>query len=147
MKAEPARALGRIVVDTNVWLSAWLSREGTAAACLRRVLQRGLVVFSHASFAELESRCWKPKFDRHFSLEQRRALLHDAKAVALWVEPGPELLSLRASRDADDDKFLQLALAAEADWLVSGDDDLLVLQAVGGTPIVSPAQFLDATNP
>ena len=145
MRAE-RRAVGRVVIDTNVWLSAWLSREGKAASCVRRVLQQGLVVFSKASFEELRSRCWKPKFDRYWTLEQRRSLLADAGAVALWVEPDAALATVRASRDPDDDKFLHLALAAEADWLVSGDADLLVLEAVGAAAIVSPAQFLEATD-
>lgn len=134
----------RVVIDTNVWLAAWLSREGTAAACVRTVLQRGVPLFSTDTFAELEARCWKPKFDRYLSLEQRRWLLHDTKAVAAWIEPDAATRQLRVCRDADDDKFLQLALAAEADWLLTGDDDLLVLQAVGGTPIVRPVQLLAA---
>ena len=137
--------VGRVVIDTNVWLSAWLSREGKAAACVNRVLQRGLPVFSAATFEELSNRCWRPKFDRYLSLEQRRVLLIDASAASLWVEPDAALQAVRACRDADDDKFLQLALAADAQWLVSGDADLLALEAVGATPIVSPAQFLEAS--
>lgn len=136
----------RDILDTNVWLSAWLSRDGSAAHAMRWALNHARIHFSAATFRELEARCWKPNFDRCFSLEQRRMLLHDAKGVAHWVEPEEAIQAIRASRDADDDKFLQLALAAEADGLVTGDADLLVLEAVGGCSILSPGDFLTAVG-
>jgi len=45
-------------------------------------------------------------------------------------------------RDPDDDEVLALAIAAQVDLIISGDDDLLVLQAFEGIPIVNPAQAL-----
>jgi predicted nucleic acid-binding protein len=45
-------------------------------------------------------------------------------------------------RDAKDDKYLELALAAGADMIVSSDEDLLVLHPWRGIPILSPADFL-----
>jgi uncharacterized protein len=134
-----------VVVDTNVWLSAWLAAHGVAAQALRRALNHGVIAFSPATFAELESRVWRPKFDRYFSPTQRHRLLRDARALAHWVSPDAEAAQLVACRDPDDDAFLQVAWAAQAQWLLTGDADLLVLQAVGGTPIVSPAEFLLAT--
>ena len=49
---------------------------------------------------------------------------------------------VRVSRDADDDAVLACALAARADLVVSGDDDLLVLQSLKGIAIVSAADAL-----
>jgi uncharacterized protein len=117
----------RVVVDTNIWLSAAISKSGAPAQVVRRVLQMGMPVFSKATFAELEARLWKPKFDRYLSLEARRAILHDANAVAHWVDIPPDLAAKTYSRDLDDDKFIHTALAASAAWLVSGDQDLLVI--------------------
>ena len=117
----------RVVLDTNVWISAALSANGTPAQVVRKVLSGGLPVFSDTTFEELELRLWKPKFDRYLSLEIRRAILRDAKAVADWVKPAPEITSKAHSRDPDDDKFVHAALAASAPWLVTGDQDLLVL--------------------
>jgi predicted nucleic acid-binding protein len=51
-------------------------------------------------------------------------------------------LSLTVCRDADDDAVLACALAARADLIVSGDKDLLVLQAFQGIPILTAAQAL-----
>lgn len=118
----------RVVVDTNIWLSAAISKFGAPAQVVRRVLQKGVPVFSKATFAELEVRLWKPKFDRYLSMDIRRAILHDANAVAHWVEIPPELAAQTYSRDPDDDKFIHTALAASAAWLVTGDQDLLVIE-------------------
>ncbi|UCU95852.1 putative toxin-antitoxin system toxin component, PIN family [Hydrogenophaga taeniospiralis] len=131
-----------VVLDTNVWLSASLSPNGTPAQVVRVVLLQELAVFSEATFAELETRIWKPKFDRYISLEARKSILRDARAAALWVEIPPELAEQRWSRDADDDVFIRTALAANASWLVTGDDDLLSVSAIEGLNIVTPAQTL-----
>jgi putative PIN family toxin of toxin-antitoxin system len=137
MRAERQRL---VVLDTNVWLSAALSPNGAPARVVRAVLLQELAVFSDATFAELETRIWKPKFDRYISLEARKSILRDARSAALWVEIPQELAEQRWSRDADDDVFIRTALAAKAFWLVTGDDDLLSVPAIDGLSIVTPAQ-------
>jgi putative PIN family toxin of toxin-antitoxin system len=127
-EAAPGRHGQRVVLDSNVWISAALNREGTPALVVRRVLQRGIPVFSAATFTELETRLWRPKFDRYLSMELRRRILHDASAAAFWVDIPAALAEWAWSRDADDDHFVRAALAAEAQWLVSGDGDLLDIE-------------------
>ena len=147
MKAEPARAVAnRVVIDTHVWISAALSKAGAPAQLVRRVLSNGIAVFSAATFAELETRLWKPKFDRYLSLESRRAILHDANAAAHWVNISESIAAQRYCRDADDDKFIHTALAASAHWLVSGDQDLLVIPADLGVRILAPAEALQRAD-
>lgn len=145
MKAETVHPrhkpiANRVVIDTNVWLSAALSPSGVPSQVVRRVLAFGVPVFSEATFAELETRLWKPKFDRYLSMETREGTLHDARAVAHWVDLPTDLATRRFSRDIDDDKFIHTALAGSALWLVTGDQDLLVIAADDGLHIVSPAQ-------
>ena len=103
----------RVVIDTNVWLSAALSPVDAPSQVVRRVLAAGVPVFSDATFAELETRIWKPKFDRYLSMQARQGILHDARA-----------------------------LAGSALWLVTGDQDLLVIVVDLGVRIVAPAQAL-----
>lgn len=117
----------RVVIDTNVWISAALAPAGTPAKVVRQVLQHGVPVFSATTFDDLRSRLWKPKFDRWLSLDQRQSLLHDLDACALWVDPGTDITQHTFTRDRDDDAFIHAALAAQAAWLLTGDQDLLVL--------------------
>jgi len=117
----------RVVIDTNVLISASLSPAGAPAQIVHRVLAHHILVFSDATFSELKTRLWKPKFDRYLSLETRTALLHDFNAAAYWVKVSPELAAQRFSRDADDDMFIHAAMASGAAILISGDLDLLVL--------------------
>ena len=143
MRAELAGKAGvadkkRVVLDTNIWLSAAISKSGAPAQVVRRVLQNGIPVFSKATFAELEARLWKPKFDRYLSMDTRRAILHDANAVAHWVDIPADIAAKTYSRDPDDDKFIHTAIAASAAWLVTGDQDLLVIE----TPL--PVRILTA---
>ncbi len=147
MKAESVRTrskpiANRVVIDTNVWLSAALSPAGAPSQVVRRVLTFGMPVFSDATFAELDARIWKPKFDRFLSMEARRGLLHDARALGYWVGISSDIATQRFSRDADDDKFIHTAMAGSALWLVTGDQDLLVIKADFGVRIVAPAQAL-----
>jgi putative PIN family toxin of toxin-antitoxin system len=125
-----------------VWLRAALSANGAPARAVRRVFAHGIPVFSEAKFAELNTRIWKPKFDRYLTVQARQGILHDARAASHWVEITKATEDLRFSRDKDDDKFIHTALAGAAMWLVSGDQDLLCIEADVGVRIVDLAQAL-----
>lgn len=131
----------RVVVDTNVLISAALSPDSTPAQLVSLILSEYRLLFSHQTFAEFETRLWRPKFDRYVPPPTRRQLLHDFAAVADWVVLGEDLPSY--CRDADDDKFIHTALAGGASCLVSGDSDLQVLSAINGVLIGSPAWALE----
>jgi len=132
----------RVVIDSNVWISAALSQDGTPAGLVRWVLAYGVAVFSTATFAELETRMWKPKFDRYLSTQLRRRLLHDINASAYWVEVSPDIAAKTYFRDTDDDKFIHTALAAQSPWLVTGDRDLLDVPAIPGLRILTAAEAI-----
>jgi len=138
MKAECLK----FVIDSNIWISAALSPGGKPARLVELVLDCAIPVFSPETFHELETRIWKPKFDRYLSIELRRSLLHDISAVSLWVDVPSDIACLTFSRDTDDDKFIHAALAAQAEYLVSGDNDLLSVMPPPGLAIHSPADAL-----
>ena len=117
----------RVVIDTNVLISAALSPLGAPAQVVRQVLDEHLIVFSDATFVELETRLWKPKFDRYVSLDLRKSLLHDLSAASHWAKVSAELGLQKFSRDVDDDMFVHAALASGSALLITGDQDLLVL--------------------
>jgi len=132
----------KAVLDTNIWISAALSHSGAPAAVVRHVLQNGVPVFSAATFRELETRLWKPKFDRYLDMATRRNLLADANGAGLWVDIAEPLASRKFSRDPDDDVFVHAAIASEARWLISGDLDLLSIEPIEGLHICTPAQAM-----
>ena len=144
MKVDPHRGRRRVVVDTNVWISASLTANGAPAQLARRVLAECMPVLSEATFAELEARLWRPKFDRYLGMELRQRILHDLDAAAFWVAILPGLAAQRWCRDPDDDHFIRAALAAQAPLLVSGDADLLEVSAIEGLRILTPPQALAA---
>jgi len=133
----------RAVIDTNVLISALLSPQSVPAQLVKCLLEQACLVFSRETFAEFETRLWRPKFDRYIDVEKRRQLLHHLAAVAQWVllpaHPLPKY-----SRDPDDDVFIHTALYGQVQWLVSGDKDLLELQPKEWLfKILSPAQALE----
>ncbi len=129
------------VLDTNVLISAALSRQGSPYALVQHILAHARLVFSEPTFEELRTRLYRPKFDRYIGLSMREQVLHDLSACAIWVniDTGGGW-----SRDPDDDKFIATALQAPGAIVVSGDQDLLTAQAPAGLRILTPAQALQA---
>lgn len=138
-----------MVIDTNVWISGFLTTTGAPARLSRRVVRMGTPVFSAETFAELKERLWRPKFDRYITMEQRKNILADLESIALMVTVTPALAVRKLCRDPTDDKFIHAACAAESAWLITGDKDLLVLSERAlsiGVRIVSPADAMLLTE-
>lgn len=129
----------RVIVDTNVLISFILKPDGIVGQVVDWILENGQLVFCIETFKELETRLWRPKFDRYLTLEERKLLLHDFEMSAIWVTIANEL---RFSRDPDDDKFIKTALVASAPILISGDNDLLDL-SIEALEIITPRQFYE----
>ncbi len=131
----------RLVIDSNVWIAALISPAGTARQLVNAVLDHGIdVLLSESTFGELVSRVDRPKFQRYREPEAWNLFLSELVELALWHEDAGTETGI--SRDADDDKFLALAVTGHADAIISGDSDLLELIAHEGIPILTPAQFL-----
>jgi putative PIN family toxin of toxin-antitoxin system len=131
----------RLVIDSNVWIAALISPTGTARQLVNAVLDHGIdILMSESTFGELASRLDRPKFARYREPEAWNSFLSELVDLALWHEDAGTAGGI--SRDADDDKFLALAVTGQADAIISGDGDLLELVAHEGIPIHTPAQFL-----
>lgn len=129
------------VVDTNVLISALLSAGGASNQAVYTILRRGVLLSSEKAFKELESSLNREKFDSYLRPEDRNDYLSLIRGGARFVEVDAQV---EACRDPDDDKFLELAVSGGADVIVSGDDDLLVLDPFRGIPILSPDGFLES---
>ena len=125
-----------VVFDTNVVVAALLT-NGLCHECFRRAVRRRLLVSSRALLKELESTL-RRKFAVTPATEEFLAAFRDQVRL---VDPMP--LPARVCRGEDDDLVLAAALAAEAESVVTGDQDLLVLGAYQGARLVPPRQFLE----
>jgi putative PIN family toxin of toxin-antitoxin system len=129
----------RCVFDTSVAVSALLFEHSVPARAFYAVLDRGRVLVSQGTFAELSRVLERKKFDRYVTREDRERFLALLLREAALVEISQEI---RACRDPKDDMFLELVVCGAATCLVTGDQDLLSLHPFRGTPILTPAQFL-----
>ena len=131
----------RVVLDTNLVLSALVFPAG-AVAGLRRDWQgeRLKPLVSTTTAGELIRVLEYPKF--RLSSEEREHLLSDylpfCEVVRVPNPPPPT----PACRDPFDVQFLEVAVAGEADFLVTGDSDLLALASEFACPIVTARDFL-----
>ena len=131
----------QVVVDTNVLISAVLSPGRAPRAVVEFVRSvNGVLLFSRETFDELRTRLLRPKFDRYVNRQGRTTYLDRLEAIAGWVSINGATLGCR---DPDDDKLLETALTGEADWLVTGDSDLLVMSPFRGITILQPTDFLE----
>jgi putative PIN family toxin of toxin-antitoxin system len=124
-----------VVLDTNVMVAA-LATSGLCHELLHRTIRLRVLTTSDALLLELEDTL-RDKFGLG---PPTAAFLTAFRASVRLVEPLP--LPRPVCRDAADDVVLDTAVAAAADLLVTGDQDLLILREYQGVPIVSPREFL-----
>ncbi|MBI4183116.1 MAG: putative toxin-antitoxin system toxin component, PIN family [Proteobacteria bacterium] len=131
----------RVVLDTNVLLSALLFHAGSLS-WLRHAWRSEAIrpLASRDTTAELIRVLSYPKF--HLTADEREDLLGD---YLPWCETvrAPKRTKVPRCRDPFDRPFLELALAAKADALLTGDKDLLALAGMFAVPILAPAAFRD----
>ena len=132
----------RVVLDTNVVISATLIRGGNEDQILR-AWRRGAfeLVLSPPILEELGRALFYEKLRKfRWMTEEEISELLQTLAASSVVVPGR--VKVGASRDPDDDKFLAAATEAEARFVVTGDRDLLNLKNYRGVRIVRPLPFL-----
>ena len=129
----------RVVIDTNTWISRLLLSDSVPARAVDRALQEAEVLVSEASIEELADVLSRDKWDRYLSIAERQEFLRGLYRVTTMI---PVLSEVEDCRDPKDNKFLALAFDAQADYLVTGDRDLLVLNPWREIGIIKPADFL-----
>ena len=128
----------RVVVDTNVFISAALKEKSLPAMAVHIVAENGRLLKSTLTERELFVTLARPRLVPLIPPRLRdwlRELLAAAELVTITER-------ITACRDPKDGKFLELAISGHADLIVSGDADLLALNPFRGIPIVSPAAFV-----
>lgn len=134
------RAKGVFVFDTNVLVDALFFPSSFGRRAFDLARRGGTLASSNATFAELAEVIYRPKFDRYITDAEREAFLRAFAGASEFFEPKEKL---NLCRDPKDDKFLELALAAGADNLVTCDHDLLALDPFKGVHILQPQVMIE----
>jgi putative PIN family toxin of toxin-antitoxin system len=129
----------RLVFDTSAIVSAALLAGSVPRRAFDKALDQGRILISVPVLLELAEVLSRKKLNKYLLEEERMrflvALLKEAELVEI-VE------TIADCRDAKDNKFLELAVSGGADCIVSGDEDLLILNPFRGIPILKPTEFL-----
>jgi uncharacterized protein len=125
----------RIVVDTNIFVSAALKDRSLPAIAARQATQHGVLLKSTVT-----ARPYLAPLISRASREWLTTTLAAAELVTITEH-------IVACRDPTDDKFLKLAVSGCANLILTGDNDLLVLDPFRGIPIVAPSIFLQRAAP
>ena len=126
------------MLDTNVLISALISRDGPPGRILASIKQEGLtLITSAAQLDELRNVLGRERLRPWIRPEEAQDLIRNLEAVGEVVTDLPDV---NASPDPDDNPILATAIAGKADLIVSGDKKhMLALGHIRGIPIVTAA--------
>jgi putative PIN family toxin of toxin-antitoxin system len=131
----------KAVLDTNVFLRALINPHSRCGRLLSDFAEDYVIVLSPAIIREILEVLHRPtlrdKFPQISQLDVTRMISLFAQAEVVEPTSVPSI-----SRDPGDDKFLACARSATADYLVTEDKDLLILESYEGTRICQPAEFI-----
>lgn len=127
----------RAVFDTNVLLAAFLT-EGVCEKLLTRARKRHFDLILCPFILHEFERILIKKFSA--TKQEKEAVLALIAEAALDIVE-PSAIPVGACRDKDDDNVVACAVEAEAEYLVTGDKDLLSMKAYKGIRIVTPREF------
>ena len=130
------------IIDTNILVSALIKPEGTVGPVLHRLRDDDYeIVLSEQLLTELVDVLNRPRIKEKYGLDTK-----DIETVLALLLLRGRIVSpverIDVCRDPKDNMFLEAALTAEADVIVSGDEDLLVLDSFRSIPVIGPAAFL-----
>jgi len=134
----------KIVLDTNVLVSALINPHGKPAQIINYVFENKIRLFTSPSIMEeLERVLSYPKLMKRHGLnsEELKEFISDLLSIMSLIEE--EKIIEVIMEDPSDDKYLSCAIDAKVDFIISGDIHLLNLGEYEGIRIVTPAQFLE----
>ena len=127
----------KVIIDTNLWIHFLISKDFSAFDHLLN--EEVVLVFSKELLEEFLEVAQRPKFQRFFTLQSVYDPLEIIQRKAIFVEVISEVA---VCRDYKDNFLLSLAKDAKADFILTGDNDLLVLNPFEETSIITINTFL-----
>ena len=132
-----------VVLDTNVVISAAINPKGPPAEIIRRWRAQSFAWVSSADlFAELKRVIQSPEIRRFLAWDKDEIadFLATVSQIVRTVTPAQTLHVIKD--DPADNRVLEAAIEAGADYIVTGDKALLSLETCEGIPIITPVRFL-----
>ena len=134
----------RAVVDTNIFIRALIKPQGSVGPVLTRLRDGDYtLLYADPLLDELVAKLALPRIREKYHLNDE-AVETVLALILLRGEPVTPQRRITACRDPKDNIVLEVAVDGQADFIVTGDNDLLVLHPFEGIPIVGPARFLQA---
>jgi putative PIN family toxin of toxin-antitoxin system len=133
----------RVIIDTNLWISFLISPKKSR---LDELLFGGKVklLFSSELFDEIAITITKPKLKKYFGANAMPQMLSSIEPFIDFVDVKSLALGCR---DSKDNFLLSLAIDGKADFLLTGDKDLLEIKTIGVTKILTISQFFQLIEP
>lgn len=132
----------RLILDTNLWISFLISSKYDKLDELL-INQETKLLFSHQLLEEFITVSKRPKLRKYFSRDELEDLLETIDEVAEFINVTTEISECR---DPKDNFLLSLAVDGKADYLLTGDKDLLVLKKIGNTEIKTISEFFNIVD-
>ena len=129
-----------IVLDTSTYVSALISKEGVSAKIFEFIIKRKLFNFyTEEILVEVNDVLNREKFN--LEKDKIEHFISLIKQISFLIQQLEQYKIIKC-RDPKDDKFLSLASQIEADYLITWDEDLLVLKEINSTKIITPEEFI-----
>jgi len=126
--------------QANILISALLSKGSPPFRVINFAFDNHILLYSQESLTELQKVLFRKKFDRYLSDQERYIFLAKFIATAERVQI---LERFSICRDPKDNCFLDLAVNGQADFLITGDDDLLILNPFQNIEILTAVSFIN----
>jgi uncharacterized protein len=128
----------KIILDTNLWISFLITKKFTQIDKLIES-KKITLIFSDELIAEFIDVAKRPKFEKYFSKK-------DIEKILSYFDEFGKLIKVKSDiqlcRDAKDNFLLNLSVDSKADYLITGDNDLLVLEKIERTKIMNFTGFI-----
>ena len=131
----------RVIIDTNLWISFLITKNYLPINYLL-ISNKIKLVFSNELLSEFLKVTTRPKFQKYFSKSDLQILLELIDSHAEFIEVTS---NIKICRDEKDNFLLSLATDSIADYLLTGDNDLLTLKNHGKTKIIPIGDLLKET--
>lgn len=133
----------RVVVDINVLVSAQIKPNSLIGSILKHLRAGNYTLLYYPRLLdEFQQVCFRPHLMQRYHLNENE-IANTVHLMALRGQVITITTSVNVCRDPDDNILLSLALDGHANYIVSGDKDLLVLDPFQDIPILTPAGFLE----